>query len=76
MDGFSFDESRYINSHIDYETFMRENIYIERTFVLPGDKLSVYKYVSTGDYSTSMMTEPIMLKLLLLMFTITNHFVI
>lgn len=45
MDGFSFDESRYVNSHIDYETYMKENIYIERTFVLPGDKLSVYKNV-------------------------------
>ncbi len=40
MDGFSFDESRYVNSHIDYETYMKENIYIERTFVLPDDKLS------------------------------------
>ena len=46
MDGFSFAESRYINCHIDYESFMRENIYIERMFVLPGDRLSVYKYVS------------------------------
>ncbi|MCX6253609.1 MAG: M23 family metallopeptidase [Bacteroidia bacterium] len=45
MDGFSFNESRFINSHIDYETYMKENIYIERTFVLPYDKLSVYKYV-------------------------------
>jgi hypothetical protein len=44
MDGFPFTESRYINSHIDYETFMRENIYVERTFILPGDKLGVYKY--------------------------------
>ena len=46
MDGFSFYESRYVNSHIDYETLMRDNIYIERTFVLPGDKLDVYKHVS------------------------------
>ena len=43
MDGFSFSESRYVNSHIDYETYQKENIYIERTFVLPNDKLSVYK---------------------------------
>src|ERR1035437_4481505 len=46
MDGFPFTESRYVNSHIDYETFMKEDIYIERTFVLPGDKLSAYKYVT------------------------------
>ena len=45
MDGFNFDESRYVNSHIDYETYMKENTYIERTFVLPDDKLSVYKNV-------------------------------
>ena len=44
MDGFLFSESRYVNSHIDYETFMKDNIYIERTFVLPGDRLSVYKH--------------------------------
>jgi murein DD-endopeptidase MepM/ murein hydrolase activator NlpD len=46
MEGFSFPESRYVNSHIDYETFMRENIYIERLFVLPGDRLTSYKYVT------------------------------
>jgi hypothetical protein len=46
MDGFLFSESRYVNSHIDYETFMKENIYIERAFVLPGDRLSVYKHIT------------------------------
>ncbi|MBK7627825.1 MAG: M23 family metallopeptidase [Bacteroidales bacterium] len=43
MDEFSFNESRYINSHIDYETYMRENTYFERTFILPNDKLGNYK---------------------------------
>jgi len=42
MDAFSFNESRYINSHIDYEAYLKENVYIERAFVLPNDKLSVY----------------------------------
>lgn len=46
MDGFPFTESRYINSHIDYATFMKESIYVERVYVLPGDKLSAYKYVT------------------------------
>jgi hypothetical protein len=45
MDSFSFNESRYINCHIDYETFLRENIYIERTYLLPNDRLSVYHNV-------------------------------
>ena len=39
MDKFSFSESRYINSHIDYETFMKDKIFIERTYLLPNDKL-------------------------------------
>ena len=43
---------RYINSHIDYETYQRDKIYIERTFVLPNDKLSVYKnLVNRGIYN-------------------------
>ena len=45
MDEFSFNESRYINSHIDFEMFQRERIYAERAFVLPNDKLSLYKNV-------------------------------
>jgi hypothetical protein len=45
MDGFSFNESRFINSHIDYETYLKENIYIERIFVLPNDRLRVFKDV-------------------------------
>jgi hypothetical protein len=42
MDTFSFSESRYVNSHIDYETLQREKTYIERAFVLPNDKLNSY----------------------------------
>ena len=45
MDEFSFSESRYINSHIDYETYMKEKIYVQRTYLLPNDKLSVYKRI-------------------------------
>ena len=43
---FSFNESGYINSHIDYEHYIKEKSYIERTFVLPNDKLSIYKDIS------------------------------
>lgn len=42
MNEFRFNESRYINSHIDYEIFQKEDIYVERAFVLPNDKLSLY----------------------------------
>ncbi len=43
MDEFSFSESRYINSHIDYEEKVLNNRNIHQTFVAPNDKLSVYK---------------------------------
>lgn len=43
IDEFSFNESRFINSHIDYETYMKDNIYFERAFILPNDKFSAYK---------------------------------
>ncbi len=42
MDTFSFGESRYVNSHIDYEILQREKTYIERAFILPNDKLNAY----------------------------------
>jgi hypothetical protein len=45
---FSFFETRYINAHIDYEASIRNNIEIEKTFVLPNDKLSLYKYVKNN----------------------------
>jgi hypothetical protein len=45
MDAFSFNEARYINSHIDYETYLKENICVERAFILPNDRLSVYQNV-------------------------------
>ncbi len=52
MDEFSFNESRYINSHIDYETYMHDKIYVERTYLLPNDRLKVYKnLVNRGIFS-------------------------
>ncbi|MBS1231504.1 MAG: family metallopeptidase [Bacteroidetes bacterium] len=54
MNAFAFNESRYVNSHIDYETFLKENTYIERAFLLPNDKLSVYQNViNKGIFSFS-----------------------
>ena len=52
MDGFSFNESRFVNSHIDYESFIKERIYIQRAYVLPNDKLGLYKtLVNRGIYN-------------------------
>lgn len=52
MDKFDFSESRYINAHIDYATAIRENSYVQRTYVLPNDRLSVYhNLVNRGIYN-------------------------
>lgn len=42
MDSFSFNESRYVNSHIDYETYVKDKDFIERAYVLPNNRLGVY----------------------------------
>lgn len=51
MDAISFSESRYINSHIDYKAYLKDNKSIEHAFVLPNDKLGVYhNLVNRGIY--------------------------
>ncbi len=42
MDEFSFNESRYINSHVDYEQKIRLGRNIYKTWIEPGNKLSIY----------------------------------
>ena len=41
-DRFSFRESRYINSHIDYASRNTANEYIHRLYLQPGNRLSMY----------------------------------
>jgi murein DD-endopeptidase MepM/ murein hydrolase activator NlpD len=45
IDGFAFDETRYINSHIDYRRKVRDNITVQQLFVSPNDRLSLYSGV-------------------------------
>jgi hypothetical protein len=42
IDEFLFAETRYLNSHIDYETFIRSRIHVQKAFVLPNDRLRTY----------------------------------
>jgi len=42
MDDFAIEESRYINSHIDYERAVRSGQRLYRTWLEPGNKLSIY----------------------------------
>ncbi|MFO7940075.1 MAG: peptidoglycan DD-metalloendopeptidase family protein [Bacteroidales bacterium] len=44
MDRFSFAETRYINSHIDYAAKVEQNKQIQRTYIQPNNKLSIYDY--------------------------------
>ncbi|MCU0378965.1 MAG: M23 family metallopeptidase [Bacteroidales bacterium] len=41
-DRFSFTESRYLNSHIDYRAKVIDNEYIHKTYLQPGNRLSMY----------------------------------
>lgn len=43
MEKFAFEESRYINCHIDYPEYKRNRNYFERCFILPNNQLSIYK---------------------------------
>lgn len=42
---FSFDESKYINVHIDYANFVSKRQRLERLYVADGNRLSTYKKV-------------------------------
>src|SRR4030042_3747842 len=43
MDEFPFDESRYINSFIDYEEKQKSGRNIQKAFIEPNNKLSIYR---------------------------------
>ena len=42
METFSFDETRYINAHLDYEEQVAKKSYFNRCYELPGNELSIY----------------------------------
>jgi len=42
MKKFSFDQSRALNSLIDYSLFLRENIRFQRSFIEPNNQLNIY----------------------------------
>lgn len=43
LDELDFAKNRYINSHIDYEAFVREGRKIHKTYIEPGDQLDIYQ---------------------------------
>jgi len=42
-ESYSFDNSRAINSHIDYATYILHSRRIQKSFVEPGNKLEIYQ---------------------------------
>lgn len=52
MDQFSFSETSYVKSHIDYGEKIKSKKTIQKTFVAPNNKLSIYKeYKNRGIYT-------------------------
>ncbi|MBK9015841.1 MAG: peptidoglycan DD-metalloendopeptidase family protein [Saprospiraceae bacterium] len=48
LESFSFDESRYINAHCDYEERVTKNSYYNRCYALPGNHMSIYRHKSNN----------------------------
>jgi murein DD-endopeptidase MepM/ murein hydrolase activator NlpD len=45
FESFSFNETRYINTLIDYDHFGKYNERIQRCFIAPGNRLEIYKQI-------------------------------
>jgi len=43
LDSISFDDTRYLNAHLDYQDRVRNTSYYHRAYRLPGNLLHVYK---------------------------------
>ncbi len=48
MESFGFDETRYINAHLDYQEQRSRGSYFHRCFTLPGNQLSIYQSPQNG----------------------------
>ena len=42
MDSIPFHETRYINAHMDFHQAKRNKKKVQRSYLLPGNKLSIY----------------------------------
>lgn len=42
METFSFNETRYLNAHIDYKDRITKKAYFNRCYTLPGNRLTIY----------------------------------
>ena len=44
MDELKFNEQKYVKSHIDYSSKVKDNITIQKAFIEPNNKSSIYKF--------------------------------
>jgi len=64
LNRFSFDDTRYINSHIDYEELMASKRYYIKTWIDPGNQLSIYNYnLSHGILNASLKKYPVQISI-------------
>lgn len=49
---FNFNQTRYVNSMVDYEAVQRNRTWIMKSFVDPGNRLNVYPSLKDGGYVT------------------------
>ncbi len=52
VETFSFAESRYINNFIDYERFIKKKQRVQKCFIDPNNKLSIYNKVINNGFLT------------------------
>lgn len=50
INGIGYDETRFMNAHIDYKTKLSGGPYLQYLFPLPGDKLDIYPYAEPGKF--------------------------
>lgn len=48
LDELDYGKMRYLNSHIDYEEYIRKRIKVHKTFIDPGNKLDIYRQTYNG----------------------------
>lgn len=48
IDEFSFSNTRFINSHIDYEEYINNSTYIQKAFLSPNNELKIYDKVKNS----------------------------
>lgn len=48
LERFSFDQTRYINAHVDFEERTRTGRWVQRSHVLPGNQLPIYQTTQGG----------------------------